>query len=188
MSNNNRLKYTAEYVRENSVEIVVQSDEEFSKIKAIMGKPTWSHTNYPIALTYNYGGIYANFCWHSCSGHLSCSITITAEQFIKDNETMPEKWMIKLTEHNWEFLEKYLHTNSHKYSQYEKTWTCSEAWKHNNYFYCEEVTIAKGHSTQDILPGYAEITFEEFLTITNQHSPCECPKELTALLQELQLV
>lgn len=100
-----------------------------------------------------------------------------------------EKWRIKITEENYKFLDFYLHFNSLKCSRYNKAkWTTSRAWENNQYFYCEEVTSAKGHSTQDILPGYAEITFEEFLTITNQHSPCECPKELTALLQELQLV
>lgn len=183
------MKYTADYVRRNSVEIVVQSDEEFSKIKAIMGEPTWSHTNYPISLTYNYGGFYDNFCWNGASGNFSCSIKITAEEFIKDNEMIPEKWRIKVTEENYTFLDRYLHSNSHKYTEYKKeTWTTKISG--NDYktwwFYSEEVDISKGHSMMDILPEFTEITFDQFLKITNQTNLTEFPKELIQLLEQIK--
>lgn len=183
------IKYTKEYCKTNDIVVVCDNIEEFIKIREI--EPNFPNPSISKLEQYFLKGacyfydrgwdevFYSGFAYHKGS--------CTAEQFIKDNEMLPEKWMIKITEENYTFLDKYLHSNSHKYSHYNKDkWTTSRAWEDNQYFYCEEVTRAKGHSTSDILPGYEEITFEQFLEITGQTNLAEFPKELIQLLKQIK--
>lgn len=193
MSNNKQLKYTADYCRKNDIVVVCNTFEEYQEIKKI---DNWSGTNLNREVVERNLPCYfyensVDTGWNSCSSRCfkdhkgSC----TAEEFIKDNEMIPEKWRIKVTEENYTFLDRYLHSNSHKYTEYKKeTWTTKISG--NDYktwwFYSEEVDISKGHSMMDILPEFTEITFDQFLKITNQTNLTEFPKELIQLLEQIK--
>lgn len=193
MSNNKRLKYTADYCRKNDIVVVCNTFEEYQEIKKI---DNWSGTSLDREVVERNLPSYffensVDMGWGSCSSRCfkdhkgSC----TAEEFIKDNEMIPEKWRIKITKENYTFLDRYLHSNSHKYTEYKKeTWTTKISG--NDYktwwFYSEEVDISKGHSMMDILPEFTEITFDQLLKITNQTNLTEFPKELIQLLEQIK--
>lgn len=75
-----------------------------------------------------------------------------------------EKWKIKITQENQEFLENWLKENNHKYKFYEKSWAVSVG----DYFFSENL-ISDFHSSYnaDRLEGYILLDSIEGLEINS---------------------
>lgn len=84
----------------------------------------------------------------------------------QENEfVLPEKWCVIIDEENYEYLNKYLHTNKDKYLGYHKDWkvTLSEEGfeESTDYFYSESKEYPS-HSSFLKREGFIKITFDQF--------------------------
>lgn len=184
------IKYTKEYCKTNDIVVVCDNIEEFIKIREI--EPNFPNPSISKLEQYFLKGacyfydrgwdevFYSGFAYHKGS--------CTAEQFIKDNIILPKKWMIKITEENHTFLDRYLETNSEKYPDYSSNWSTANTYSMEDgpYYFYSEQPLFKAHSSTSKYNGFTEITFEEFLEITGQTNLIEFPKELIQLLKQIK--